>query len=120
MESKDKVLISYNKIYTLDQKLYSVGNIKLPQPVQMHTAIAFLITVIVVFIVTAMIPIPIPGAIKYLVIPYLLAKKITVSRRDGKSLYKYYIGYIPFLLEKKIEIERFNECEKVKKIQFFR
>ena len=120
MENREKIIISYNKIYTVEQKLYTIGNIKLPQPVQMHTAIAFLCVVMLVFIITSIIPIPIPGTVKYMLIPYLIAKKATTSKRDGKTLYKYYMAYVPYLFQKKIELERFDHCENLKKIQFFK
>lgn len=120
MESKDKIIISYNKIYSLEPKLYSIGNFKLPQPIQMYTAVAFVISLLVIFIITKIIPIPIPGAIKYLLLPYLLAKKVTISKKDGKNLYKYYVGYIPYILKKRMELERFKPCENIKEIQFFR
>ncbi|MFT8349199.1 TcpE family conjugal transfer membrane protein [Clostridium saccharoperbutylacetonicum] len=120
MESKEKIIISYNKIYLLEPKVYVIGNVRLPQPVPIYTAVAFAVSLLIIFVLTKIIPIPIPGAIKYLLLPYLLAKKVTISKKDGKNILKYYAGYISYLIQKKMQFERFKEVEQIKKIEFFK
>ncbi len=120
MEKNKKILVSYQKIYDVEQKLYTIGNFRLPQPIQMHTAIALLIVALVMVIINNIINIPVSGLIKYGLVPYFIAKKITISKKDGKTLYKFYLSYIPYLFTKNERIERFKSCSKLKKIQFFK
>lgn len=119
---KDKVVIrNYNKVYTLEQKIYTLGNWRLPNPVEMVPAIAFVTMATTMFIINrSIVKIPIPGPIQYVILPYLIASKITKTKKDGKKLFKYYMDYVTYLFQKGTEIERFEKVEKIKEIQFFK
>lgn len=122
-DKKNKILLkNYNKVYTLEQKIYTIGNWNIPTgPVEMLPAAVFLGLAFTLFIINrSIVKIPIPAAIQYLIIPYYVANKITKTKKDGKKLFKYYIDYFEYLFIKNTEIERFEKTEKIKEIQFFK
>lgn len=119
---KDKILISYNKIYDLEEKVYNIGQLKLPRPMPLYTVIATILTAAIMFIISSMFGIItiIPGIIRYAVIPVVVGRTVTVSRKDGKNLFRYYTAYIPYLITRNTTIERFKECDDIEEIEFFK
>ena len=71
-------------------------------------------------ILNLIIPIPLPGTIKFLLVPYLVTKKIRVTKKDGKNIGRYLKSHIPYLLTKNKTYERFKPTEKIKLIRFFK
>lgn len=120
-EKKKRLLRNYNKVYTLEQKVYTIGNYRLPTPVELVPGVFFVVMAASIFVFNNnIVKIPIPGIIQYLFIPYLLASRITKTKKDGKKLFQYYKDYIEYLFTKGTEIERFEKVEKIKEIQFFK
>lgn len=114
----DIVLKSYNKVHNVEQNWYSVGSIKLPTPINPIIALSFIVVAGIMLVIDKIINIPLPEIVKFCIIPYLITKNIKESKKDGKSLLRYYISYIPFKLRKNIEYERFKSVEKLKEIKF--
>ena len=122
-EEKKITIINYNKIYEVEPKMYSLGNIKfytLLPPIPIYTALVFISTLVIIVILNLIIPIPLPGTIKFLLVPYLVTKKIRVTKKDGKNIGRYLKSHIPYLLTKNKTYERFKPTEKIKLIRFFK
>ena len=113
------ILRSYNKVHTVEQNWYSIGSIKLPAPINPSVAICFFSLSVSILLIDQLAKIPIPGMIKFGIIPYLITRRIKENKKDGKSLIKYYKSYIPFRFKEKIQYERFKPIEKIGKIKFF-
>ena len=106
-------------MHTIEQNWYSIGSIKLPTPVNPSIAICFLSLSGSILLIDQLVNLSIPGMIKFGIIPYLITRRIKEHKKDGKSLIKYYISYIPFKFREKIQYERFKPIQKVNKIKFF-
>lgn len=120
-EEKKIILRNYNKVYTLEQKVYTIGNWRLPTPVELVPGIFFIVMAASLFILNnKIVKIPIPSIIQYLFIPYFLASRMTKTKKDGKKLFQYYKDYIEYLFIKGTELEGFEKVEKIKEIQFFK
>lgn len=113
------VLKSYNKVHNIEQNWYSIGSIKLPYPINPSVAMCFISIEVIVLIIDNLFKTEIPGIIKFVIIPYLITRKIKETKKDSKTLINYYKSYIPFKIREKIEYERFNTIQKISKIEFF-
>lgn len=124
MEQNNDIRIrlkNYNKVYTLEQKIYTFGNWRLGTPLEfVPTVVSLGLAITMVAINNVIISIPIPGIVQYLILPYFIGNKVTKTRKDGKKLFKYYLDYAGYLLMKNVEREGFERIEKIKKIQFFK
>ncbi len=119
---QNKILVSYNKIYEIEEKVYNIGSLKLPRPMPLYTVLATVTTAVIIFLISSIFSFItiVPGIIRYAVIPVVVGRTVTVSRKDGKNLFRYYAAYIPYLFTKNITIERFKECDDIEEIQFFK
>lgn len=116
---EDIILKNYNKVHNVEQNWYSVGSIKLPAAVNPTVAGCFILVAGCILLINKIINIPLPEIVKFCIIPYLITRNIKESKKDGKSLLRYYKSYIPFKLREKVEYERFKPVEKLKEVKFF-
>lgn len=117
-----KILTSYNKIYKQEQKIYKLGNIKLYKPVNLYSALASVVIFIIISIINRLTPLLVwvPNILKFIVLPIVLGSLVVKTKKDGKNLFRYYVSYFEYLLQKNVERERFEPCNEVKEIQFFK
>ena len=117
MEERNIKIRYYNKVYTIEPKIYKFWNVKSPVgPIETVPAMIFLGTMFIMYL----IPIPLVGSIKYIGIPYLVTRLLRKTKKDGKTLFKYYLGYIEYLIIKNKVLERFKISNEIKEIQFFK
>lgn len=99
--SKNKVIIySYRKVWKVDKKLYSFGNLRLPFPIDPMDLAAYGLGVLFMLAVGELIP-PfqqVSWLIRYIVFPYLLTKAFFKIKPDGKNLFKYLAGCLRYAL----------------------
>lgn len=118
---QDKITLrSYNKINSIEKKIYTIQNYKLPIPVNIYATIYFCVIVLIIFFVGKIIPFIsfVPPMLKYIIFPYFLAKYLRQKKLDGKKPYKYLIDYIIFRFNRKIAYERFKKVELPRQIKF--
>ena len=103
-------LRSYNRINNIEKKIYTIQNFKLPLPVNIYATIYYSIVVIVVFCIEKLIPFLsfIPPMLKYVFVPYFIAKYLRQKKLDGKKPWKYLIDYIVYISSRNNAYERFK------------
>lgn len=93
MENKIKIN-SYYKVWRIERKIYSIGNIHLPAPINPNDAISFLGVVFVIYILQRFLPF-IAGlhfGLKYIALPFIISKYLMKKKLDGKNPISYLAG----------------------------
>lgn len=118
---QDKIILrSYKKMNSIEKKIYTIQNFKLPMPVNLNAAVYFIIVVLIIMLLSKIVPFLglLPPVIKFILIPYFLAQYMRQKKLDGKKPWKYFFDYIIFMANKKNTYERFKKVEILKEIKF--
>lgn len=93
-------IYSYSKVWNIEHRIYSIGNINLPVPVQPYNALYFVLSCGFVVALCRLLPIIslLPGVIRYFVFPYAITVFLRKKKLDGKNPIKYFIAYIKYQL----------------------
>lgn len=96
-------LYSYLKVWHFEHKIYVIGNIVLPVPVNPFEILSFCCAFLFVYILGRMIPalVSIPAILRLGVLPYGITKYMTGVKLDGKNPIKYMIGYLSYVVSVK-------------------
>ena len=97
---KRVTVYSYAKVWRVEKKVYVIGNIILPAPVNPYDALAFAGVFGGVMILERFLPFlsAVPFAIKNLGFPILCTYYFRKQKLDGKNPIKYFGSYIVYLL----------------------
>ncbi|MCL1832810.1 MAG: conjugal transfer protein, partial [Oscillospiraceae bacterium] len=110
-EKQDYVIIrSYAKTWKIDSRIYAIGNIILPFPITMTEVGYFVISVLLVLLISSVIPplTAIPSLIRYLVAPIMLTRVVSRQKVDGMNPIKFFGTLIVHLFTNKLYVERFK------------
>ncbi len=119
MEKKEvkRIKISaYNHAWQIENKIYAIGNLKLPVPISITEVAYFGIIAAVILVLSILIkPLAyIPAIIRFAIFPFLLTKFLLKKKLDGKAPQKYFMGWLQYLATKNDYIERFSTVSKNK------
>lgn len=113
-----KVLRSYSKIKGFENKIYRLGNTKLPFPIPISTGVYFGGVVLLIAFIDVTIGFNINFIYKYIGIPLGVTYLIKNRKIDGKPAYKYFWRLLQFQTLKKAKIERFEIRKDIKPFEF--
>ncbi|MBO5093471.1 MAG: conjugal transfer protein [Lachnospiraceae bacterium] len=102
--AEEKITVySYEKVWHVEKKVYNIGNIILPIPVDLWNMIYFAGAAFAVYVVQKGFP-PvrgIPVVFRFGIIPYGIMYLLRKCKVDGKNPVKYFVGYIVYLARDK-------------------
>lgn len=103
MESKRLKIYSYKKVWKVEKKIYSFGNLKLPIPLNPYDLLAYAAVAVIVLVIGKIFPVfnHIPAILRYIVLPYLVAKYFMTIRLDGKNPVMFLLGCARYALTMK-------------------
>ncbi|HCC34541.1 MAG TPA: hypothetical protein DEQ02_02435 [Ruminococcaceae bacterium] len=106
-------LNSYEKVWKVEKKIYSLANVHLPFPIKPVEMGYFLATALILFILDKITPLLffLPALLKYVVMPYGIMKFLLKKKLDGKPPQKYFIDYFRYLLDRKSDLEFYRQTE---------
>lgn len=110
MENKKITIYSYAKVWKVEKKIYNLGNIIFPVPIELWNAVCFAAVVFWVCIFQKIFPVitTIPVIVRLGVIPYGIMYLLRKIKLDGKNPVKYFAGvFVHLLYERYICLERF-------------
>lgn len=93
-------LYSYLKVWNFEHKIYVIGNIVLPVPVNPFDILYFACACLAVYVLGRIIPAisSLPAILRLGVVPYGITKYMTKVKLDGKNPIRYMIGYLTYIL----------------------
>ncbi|MBD5480838.1 MAG: conjugal transfer protein [Lachnospiraceae bacterium] len=96
MDEKKVKIYSYNKVWRVEKKIYSISNIPLPTPINPYDLLAFVGVALFMFVLGTFIPVTarIPTVIRFIAIPYGVANYAMKKKLDGKNPIKYFVGCV--------------------------
>jgi hypothetical protein len=107
------VIRSYGKAWKIENRIYAVGNIILPIPINPREILYFSITAVYVYIVGAIFP-PlkyIPATLRYVLVPLALTRILEKKKFDGKTPPRYFVSFVKHLTSRKKFTERFRSYD---------
>lgn len=101
---------SYQKVWKIEKKIYSVQNITLPLPVNPYDFLEFLAVVLLMNLLNRFIPFlwQVPSVLKYLLLPFVIVRYLMKLKLDGKNPVRYMAGLVPWLLTRHGYTEHFQ------------
>lgn len=102
-ETRKVTVYSYSKAWKVEKKIYNIGNLVLPVPVEMWNMIYFAGAVLVVLFLQKMIPVisAMPIVLRFGMLPYGIVYVMRKKKLDGKNPLKYFAGYLIYLFRDK-------------------
>jgi|GEM_PF-1118621 hypothetical protein len=97
-EERRIVLRTYNSVWKIPRKLYSIDNIKLLMPIDQDQAVYFIASGVITYFLLKILPFLgyLPFVFKYIAIPYGIMKFLTKQKLDGKMPHKFFLDYLLF------------------------
>lgn len=121
MEEKTVKIYSYSKVWKVEKKIYSIGNLAIGVGIEIADILYTVLAIVVVLILGNLIPIinNIPWIYRFFVVPYGIMWVLRRKKLDGKNPIKYFFGLIHYLFfTKRNCIERFKQIrDKEEKIK---
>lgn len=114
-------LRTHSKAFEAENKIYALQNIRLPVPVAVSALLYFLLTCIVVFMLSKIFPIitDIPiikePVIRFGALPYFVTTFMRKKKFDGKPPHIFLKDYIAFIFKKNNNLEFFRVPERQSK-----
>lgn len=111
MEEKNITIYSYTKVWKIEKKIYNIGNLVLPVPVDLWNAIYYLFAFLVVCMLQKAFPVitVIPAILRLGMIPYGIMYIVRKKKLDGKNPVQYFIGLAGYIWGSNSYIERFDQ-----------
>lgn len=105
------IIYSYEKVWKIEHKIYSIGNIKLPFAVNPSEALIFLGALIVTFLLNIIPPLAaLPAVIRFFLLPYFITRYLMKKKLDGKNPVMYLAGLLGYwIMESNTYIEGFRK-----------
>jgi hypothetical protein len=105
---KKLTLRTYNKLWKMPFKIYSIDNLKLIVPINPWNILVFGIALVFILLLSKILFfIKIPFIFKYAIFPWAVTKIADTVKLDGKKPYKYFFDMARFSLNPKC-YERFK------------
>lgn len=114
-----KTLRTYGKMWKFERKIYAIGDIRMPVPVNPDEAVYFVAGILLTIGLAKILPFvnSIPFIVRYGAIPYGIMKFMTKKKFDGKLPHRFLIGMIDYIGQPKC-FARFQAKESYKPIAF--
>ncbi len=99
MDNNRVKIYSYTKVWKVEKKIYSFGNLILPIPLNPFDLLAYAGVALCVLILGKIFPALnyIPAIIRYIAMPYLIAKYFMKVKLDGKNPFLFLLGYLKYI-----------------------
>lgn len=100
MESRRIKIYSYKKVWRIEKKIYSFGNMKLPVPLNPYDLVSYALAAAAMLILGKIFP-PlnqIPAVLRYIALPYLASKYFMTIKPDGKNPFLFLAGCARYYL----------------------
>lgn len=100
---KQVTIYSYTKVFKWEKKIYSIGNINLPTPINPYDLLAVAGIAVFIFILSSIFPVlnRINSIVRYIFVPCIAASYLRKKKLDGKNPVKYLIGCGKYLVTTK-------------------
>jgi hypothetical protein len=109
---KKIVLRTYDKLWNIPYKIYSIDNLKLIVPLNPWDLLIFIVALIFMILISKVLFfIKLPFVFKYILIPWAVTKIIDNVKLDGKKPHKYFFDMVMFFVQSK-KYERFKPLAK--------
>lgn len=119
-DDHDEVIIlrTYNNVWKIDRKIYSIEGFKLLFPISPNEALYFIVSMSFSILLIKVIPFygRLHGAIKFGLVPYAIMKFFTKQKLDGKLPHKFFFDYVVYKLSPK-KYARFAPVEEFKSVR---
>lgn len=118
-DNEEIILRTYNSVWKIDRKIYSIEGLKLLFPIIVNQLPYWGASILITFVFIKVIPFfdRLHFVIKYILVPYGIMKFFTSIKLDGKLPHKFMYDYAVFALNSK-HYNRFKPIENVKKVKF--
>lgn len=107
-------LKTYEDAWRIENKIYSLQNLRLPVPIALSALAYYSITCAVVLLLNKVFPIisNIPPVLRFGALPYFVTEFLRKKKFDGKPPHMFLKDYIPYIFTKHINIEFFRVPER--------
>ena len=119
-EERTIILRTYNTVWKIDRKIYSIEGLKLLFPISINEILYLGVSILISYLLIKFIPFynKLHFVIKYVVVPFGLMKFLTKQKLDGKLPHKFFYDYIMYKIQPK-KYDRFKPIdETIKNIEF--
>lgn len=91
-------ILSYDKVWSVEKKIHSIYNLKLPVPIAVDQFQYVAGIIIVMFFPIFSF---LPDVFRFVMIPYFGSNFLAKKKLDGKNPVRFFIGYIEYLIIEK-------------------
>lgn len=119
-EEKDYLILrTYNTVWKIDRKIYSVEGFKLLIPLSANEALYAAVSIGISILLVKVIPFykNLHFFIKFGVVPFGLMKFLTKQKLDGKLPHKFFMDYVMYIVQPK-RYSRFYPIDSDEKVKF--
>ena len=104
------LLYSYEKVWKVEKKVYSIQNIHLPAPIAPAQFGYFAVVLLIVFVLCKIFPFLeiVPALIRYLAVPFLLTQFLMKKKLDGKAPHRFFADYIKYIFTRSTPLQFFR------------
>lgn len=116
MEDKTIKIYSYSKVWKVEKKIYSIGNLSIGVGIEIADILYTVLAIVAILILGNLFPVinNIKWIYRFIVIPYGSMWILRRKKLDGKNPIKYFFGILQYIFfTKRNYIERF-QCKKDK------
>ncbi len=115
-EERTIILRTYNTVWKIDRKIYSIEGLKLLFPISINEILYLGVSILISYLLIKFIPFynKLHFVIKYVVVPFGLMKFLTNQKLDGKLPHKFFYDYIMYKIQPK-KYDRFKPIDETKK-----
>lgn len=101
---------SHNKAWQIENRVYALGNWKLPMPISPKAMFFFIAATLLMRGLSTIFDTitTIPGVLRYVIIPYAAAHFFLKIKLDGKAPHKYFAAWLRWLASRSQYVERFG------------
>ena len=107
---------SYPKAWSIENKIYSIMNMKLIVPLYPRQILYFG-AVLLCMVLLSKLPVfaKIPLVIRYFIVPFALGNFLLKKKLDGKNPVRFFMDWLRWVSQRSLYLERF--CWKNRKMQ---
>lgn len=113
-ENRKITVYSYSKAWNVEKKIYNIGNLMLPVPVEMWSMIYYAGAVMLVLVLQRLLPAisAMPVVLRFGMLPYGIVYVMRKTKLDGKNPLKYFAQYLIYLFrDRHSYLEHFTRHE---------
>lgn len=115
MENDKLTIYSCAKVWKIEKKIYNIGNIVFPVPIELWSGVYLIISVLGIYILQKLFPAitAVPVVVRLGAIPYGIMYLMRKMKLDGKNPVKYLAGCMIYLAHDRYRyLERFTQHQR--------